>query len=142
MFDIVAQNAGIILFGLVVMWLIQFGLAYRQMRRFYSRLVELRRDGLTAVGLNGERFKGRSYAVLTIDEHGQIIHAEKFSGWTVFAKLQPVAELRGMSLAELLEQERQLPVPAKLRPAFGNAARDLQAARKPGVVTPPALGMA
>lgn len=142
MFDVIAENAGIILLGLVVMWFIQFGLAYGQMRRFYGRLVELRRDGLTAVGLHGGRFKGRTYAVLTVDENGKIIHAEKFSGWTVFAKLQPVSELRGMSLSELLEQEGQLPVPARLRLAFGNAARDLQAARERNVGATPTLKLA
>jgi DNA-binding transcriptional regulator of glucitol operon len=129
MFDVVAQNAAIILFGLVIMWIIQFGLAYKQMKSFYKRLVVLRKNGLTAVGVSGGRFKGRAYAVLTVDENNRIVHAEQFSGWTVFAKLKPVPQLMGMPLQELLNKEATLPVPKKLRTAFGNAARDLQTAR-------------
>ncbi len=129
MFDVVAQNAAIILFGLVIMWIIQFGLAYKQMKSFYKRLVVLRKNGLTAVGLSGGRLKGRAYAVLTVDENYRIVHAEQFSGWTVFAKLKPVPQLMGMSLQELLKNEATLPVPKKLRTAFGNAARDIQTAR-------------
>ena len=128
MFDVVAQNAAIILFGLVIMWIIQFGLAYKQMKSFYKRMVTLRKNGLTAVGLSGGRFKGRAYAVLTVDKNNRIVHAEQFSGWTVFAKLRPVPQLEGMSLQELLDDEATLPVPKKLRTAFGNAARDIQTA--------------
>ncbi|MBE7470343.1 MAG: hypothetical protein HS114_14525 [Anaerolineales bacterium] len=49
---------------------------------FYQRMIILRRSGLTAIGLSGNRYKGRSYAVLTIGEDGRIIHLEHFSGWT------------------------------------------------------------
>jgi hypothetical protein len=35
-----------------------------------------------------------------------------------------------MSLREIIENEETLPVAAKLRVAFANAARDLQAARE------------
>lgn len=125
----IADNFPTILFGLVAMWIIQFGLAFWQMRRFYGRLAVLRRGGLTAVGLSGNRYKGRSYAVLTVDETNRIIHAEKFSGWTIFAGLKPVPELIGLSLDEVLAQSTTLPVNKKLQDAFANAARDLQAAR-------------
>ncbi|MCL4299387.1 MAG: transcriptional regulator [Anaerolineae bacterium] len=132
--DIITNNLGFIFLVLVALWLIQFGLAYRQMRHFYQRMITLRRSGLTAVGLSGNRYKGRAYAVLTIDEDDRIIHAEQFSGWTVFAQLKPIPQLIGMSLQELLNNEAGLPVSKKLRPAFANAARDLQAARDKGKV--------
>lgn len=132
--DIITNNLGFIFLVLVALWLIQFGLAYRQMRHFYQRMITLRRSGLTAVGLSGNRYKGRAYAVLTIDEDDRIIHAEQFSGWTVFAQLRPIPQLIGMSLQELLNNEAGLPVSKKLRPAFANAARDLQAARDKGKV--------
>ena len=125
----IAENFPTILFGLVGMWILQFGLAFWQMRRFYGRLTSLRHDGLTAVGLSGNRYKGRAYAVLTVDENNRIVHAEKFSGWTIFAGLKPVPELIGMSLDEVLAQSTTLPVDKKLQAAFANAARDLQAAR-------------
>lgn len=119
-----------ILFGLVVMWILQFGLAYWQMRRFYRRMSVLRRGGLTAIGLSGNRYNGRSYAVLTVDENNRIVHAEKFSGWTIFAGLKPVPELVGMSPEEVLAKQATLPLGKKLQGAFANAAKDLQAARQ------------
>ena len=128
--NVIADNFPNILFGLVVMWLLQFGLAFWQMRRFYGRLITLRRAGLTAVGLSGNRYKGRSYAVLTINDDNQIIHAEEFSGWTIFSGLKPVPELIGMSTDEVLAQSATLPVGKKLQIAFANAARDLQSARQ------------
>jgi DNA-binding transcriptional regulator of glucitol operon len=127
--NVIAENFPTILFGLVAMWILQFGLAFWQMRRFYGRLIVLRHRGLTAVGLSGNRYKGRSYAVLTINEANRIVHAEKFSGWTIFAGLKPVPELIGMSTDEVLAKSTTLPVNKKLQDAFANAARDLQAAR-------------
>jgi DNA-binding transcriptional regulator of glucitol operon len=128
--NVIVDNFVTILLGLVVMWLLQFGLAYWQMRRFYRRMSILRQGGLTAIGLSGNRYKGRTYAVLTIDEDNRIVHAEKFSGWTIFAGLKPVPELVGLPLDEMLAKQTTLPVGKKLQLAFANAARDLQAARQ------------
>ncbi len=138
--NIVTENFTTILFGLVVMWLFQFGLAYWQMRRFYRRMRALRQDGLTAIGLSGNRYKGRSYAVLTVGEDNRIVHAEKFSGWTVFAGLRPVPEMIGLTLDEVLAQPGRLPVGKKLQAAFASAAGELQKARqkKSEVVLEPA----
>jgi DNA-binding transcriptional regulator of glucitol operon len=133
--DMLTNNLGPIFLILGVLWLIQFGLAYRQMRHFYQRMITLRQSGLTAIGLAGNRYKGRAYAVLTIDEDDRIIYAEQFSGWTVFAQLKPMPQLIGMPLQELLNNEASLPISKKLRPAFGNAARDLQAARGKGKIS-------
>lgn len=126
----VFDNFTLFLIGLVVMWLFQFGLAYLQMRRFYQRMKELKRAGLTAVGLCGNQYKGRAYAVLTIDENARVIHAEKFSGWTVFTNLKPVPEMKGWLLDELLSTEASLPVSKKLQTAFINAAKDLKLERE------------
>lgn len=128
--SVIADNYQIIFLGLVVMWILQFGLAYFQMRRFYKRLAQLNRRGLTAVGLAGNRYKGRNYAVLTIDGQDRVINAEQFSGWTVFAQLVPVPALVGMPLHEILSNYSALPVSKKLQDAFANAARDLQSARE------------
>ncbi|NOK57725.1 MAG: hypothetical protein GFH27_549303n12 [Chloroflexi bacterium AL-W] len=136
MFDVIVENGSTIVVGLVVFWFVQFGAAYWQMQRFYGRMTELRKNGLTAVGLNGDRYKGRSYAVLTINEQDRVVHAEQFSGWTVFAKLRRVPALEGIALQDMLKDEAQLPVSQKLRTAFVNAANDLQKAREKGTGTP------
>ncbi len=128
--SVITENYQVIFLGLIAMWILQFGMAYFQMRRFYSRLIQLKRRGLTAVGLAGNRYKGRGYAVLTIDGQDRVISAEQFSGWTVFAKLTPVPNLVGMQLHEILSNQAVLPVSKKLQDAFANAAHDLQAARE------------
>ncbi|GJM39792.1 MAG: hypothetical protein DHS20C20_00740 [Ardenticatenaceae bacterium] len=130
MFDVIAENAVFIILALVVMWIVQFGMAYLQMKRFYGRLKVVRKGGLTAVGQGGGQYRGRAYAVLTIDDNNIIVHAEQFKGWTVFARLRPMPEIIGMSLQELLDNEDSLPTTAKLQHALGNAGRDLLAARQ------------
>ncbi len=130
--DVIFDNAGVIFLVVGVLWIVQFGAAYWQMRRFYSRLKEVRRGGLTAVGLGGGQYKGRSYAVLTVNTFGTIVHAEMFDGWTVFARLKPVPQMLGMQLEEILAHPEQLPVSQKLQTAFHNAARDIQKARLEG----------
>jgi DNA-binding transcriptional regulator of glucitol operon len=121
------QTLTIIIALLVAAWLLQFWLSHRQLSRFYKRLRELRKDGLTAIGMVGNRVNGRVYGVLTVDrETRRIIHAEKFLGATIFAGLQPVPELQGHSLDALLAGEIKHDIKDKLMGAFMNAARDIQ----------------
>ena len=128
--DFIIEHFGIILFAMVGMWIAQFGMTHWQMKRFYRRMAHLRHNGLTAVGLCGNQYKGRAYAVLTIDGNNTVVHAEQFTGWTVFAGLRPVPEMEGLSLDDVLTNETNLPVPKKLQTAFTNAAKDLKAARE------------
>lgn len=129
MFALIAENAGVIFTFLIVLWIAQFGMAYLQMKRFYARLKEVRRGGLTAVGLAGTKYSGRAYAVLTVDDAGEVVAAEQFSGWTVFARLRPVPAICGMSVADVLHKSSGLPVSKPLQDAFRNAARDIQESR-------------
>jgi glucitol operon activator protein len=138
MMDLILNNIGVVFLIVAVLWMVQFAAAYLQMRRFYGRLKEVRRGGLTAVGLGGGQYKGRSYAVLTVNSFGTIVHAEKFDGWTVFARLQPVPQMLGMSIDAVLSHPEQLPVSPKLQTAFHNAARDIQKARLEGKGVNPA----
>lgn len=128
--DFVTGHLVTLIFAMVVMWLAQFFMAHRQLKLFYRRMAQLRKSGLTAIGLAGNQYKGRSYAVLTIDKHDRIVHAEQFSGWTVFATLKPVPEMVGLPLSDVLTNSSRLPVPEKLQTAFANAARELQAAQE------------
>jgi DNA-binding transcriptional regulator of glucitol operon len=130
MFDVIGENIAVIFILLVIMWMMQFGFTYIQMQKFYKRLKIIRQDGLTAVGMEGGRYKGRAYGVLTVGKDNTVIHAEKMSGWTNFAGLRPVPELVGMTLDEILDEERTLPVSQKLQGAFRNAANDILNADK------------
>lgn len=134
MIDLIGENLGV-LFGLVVvMWILQFGLTYLQMRKYTARLKIIRQDGLTAVGLSGSKYKGRTYGVLTVDKNNKIIHAEKMSGWTNFSNLRPVSDLVGMNLEQILDEENELPISKKLHLAFRNAANDLLEAKEGKII--------
>ena len=108
MFDVIGENLGVLFGLLVVMWILQFGLTYFQMRKYTKRLKVIRQDGLTAVGMSGSRYKGRTYGILTIDDNNQIIHAEKMSGWTNFSNLRPVPDLVGMNVEQILMKKLNL----------------------------------
>lgn len=90
-----------IFLAVAVFWIAQFGLAWWQLRRFHARIGELRKLGRTAVGMKGNRFSGRTYAVLTVDAHERIQRAEVFDGWTVFSRLRPVDGLQGRPVTVL-----------------------------------------
>ena len=130
MFDVIGENLGVLFVLLVVMWVLQFGLTYLQMKKYTARLKIIRQDGLTAVGMSGSKYKGRTYGILTVDEEDQIIHAEKMSGWTNFSNLRPVPTLVGMTLGQILDEEKEFQISDKLLLAFRNAANDLIEAKE------------
>jgi len=129
MIKLVGDNLGVLFVLLAIMWILQFGLTYLQMRKYTARLKLIRQDGLTAVGMSGSKYKGRTYGVLTVADNNQIIHAEKMSGWTTFSNLRPVPDLVGLSLDNILDEEIDLPISKKLLEAFRNAAKDIHEAR-------------
>lgn len=87
-------------------WSLQFYFSYRQFQRFNRRLAELRRLGRAAVGLHGNQWRGRTYAVVVSDGTDRIRHVELFEGWTIFAKLRPIDALRGMTLQAVLAAQK------------------------------------
>lgn len=116
-------NAATIIIALVVAWVAQLSLSLQQMRRFYSRMAELREEGRTSVGLEGSKYQGRVYTVLVVDKNDKITHAEMLSGLTVFATLQPVPNLVGLSLNALMLNEFEVPIKEKVLASFKKAAK-------------------
>jgi DNA-binding transcriptional regulator of glucitol operon len=108
-------------------WVAQFGMAYWQLRRFHGRVAELRRLGRCAIGMHGNRWRGRTYAALVIDDQATIRKAEVFDGWTVLSQLRPAPALEGQPLHVLNADHPPL---GNLRPAqwaaFQHAATFLQ----------------
>jgi DNA-binding transcriptional regulator of glucitol operon len=119
-----------IIIAFVIAWVIQFAMTYLQMQRYNKRLKELRKDGTTATGMSGSMYKRRAYGVLVINEDEKILHAEQFSGWTVFASLKPVKELEGLSIHDLMDENTELPISKKIRSAFQNAVEEIEKAKK------------
>jgi DNA-binding transcriptional regulator of glucitol operon len=85
-----------------VAWALQFVLSFWQLRHFHRQIVAQRARGRCAVGMSGDRIRGRNYSVLVADQHNIVRYAGSFSGWTIFAKLQPVAGLDGLPLNTIL----------------------------------------
>jgi DNA-binding transcriptional regulator of glucitol operon len=108
------------------MWAIQYALSFWQMRRYYRRLAELRREGVVSVGMAGSAWKRRQYAVLVVDQNNRIVHVEQLSGWTVLATLKPVPGLAGRPVSDLLDDSIQLPVSKKLLAALRHAVQFMQ----------------
>lgn len=120
---------------IAVLWVAQFALAWWQLRRFHSRIAQLRTVGRTAVGLKGNRFSGRTYGVLAVDDDGIIQSAEAFDGWTVFSQLRPVAGLKGQPIQVL----RVVEAPPGMRRARWEALQHAASFLEPKALQAPAL---
>ncbi len=117
-------SAGIAIICLLAfVWLVQYGLTYLQMRRYYGRLAQLRRLGLVSVGMAGSVYKRRQYAVLVVNRNQQIVCVEQLSGWTVLANLRPVPGLAGRPVSDLTDDSIELPVSRKLLLALRDAVK-------------------
>jgi glucitol operon activator protein len=127
-----------IFLAVAIFWIAQFGLAWWQLRRFHARIGVLRRTGRTAVGMKGNRFSGRTYAVLVVDAQQRISSAEVFDGWTVFSQLRPVPELVGRHLSALRSDEPPAGMRKARWEALQHAAGFLEA--RPAAPTPAAAG--
>ena len=115
-------NYGYIFLVLAAAYALQLFLTGWQAKRFFRKLKTLRKDGVASIGMSGGKWSGRTYAVLVVDESKKIIHAEKMSGMTIFSTLNPIEDLRGLNVQELLDESRVFPIKKKLLAAFRNSA--------------------
>lgn len=109
-------------------WLLQFGLSFFQMRRFYRRVSALHKFGSVWIGMEGSSWKRRQYVALVVDKDNIIKRAEELSGWTVLAALKPVMGLDGRPISDLMDDTIELPVKGKLLLAFRDAVKHIEAA--------------
>ncbi|NIA24255.1 MAG: hypothetical protein GWP04_01655 [Gammaproteobacteria bacterium] len=115
---------------LVVAWLIQLGLSTWQMHRFHGRAQDLRRLGSTmSIGMAGSNWKRKTYVVAVIDQSDVVVAAERLSGFTIFAGLQPVPSVVGWQLDNLGLGTPPAGVSDKTWAAFEQAAGFLKNAR-------------
>jgi len=119
-----------IIIAFLIAWVIQFAMTFLQMRRYYKRIRELRKEGPTATGMSGSMYKRRVYGVLVIGPNEKILRAEEFSGWTVFASLKRVKALEGLPIKDIMDENVELPVSKKIRSAFQNAILEYEKARQ------------
>lgn len=98
-----ADNVGLVLIMIGVMWVFQLILTYRQAMRFNDTLKPLRAQGRTAVGMGGKRYRGGRAFVAVAEKEGIVVDARIMTGFTVFAAPKPCPELIGLSLTRLSE---------------------------------------
>lgn len=110
-----------LMLALAIAWLFQGVLSFWQAQRFYGRIQKLRKLGRSAVGLSGSIYRTKAYAVLVADPQDRIVHAEKLTGFTIFAQLRPVGSLQGRTLQEVVSGPIEGLSP-KLHSAFKMAA--------------------
>lgn len=120
----------VIVLMLAVMWALQYALSFWQMRRYYKRLAELRREGTVWVGMSGSAWRRRQYVALVVNQEQRIVRVEQLSGWTVMAALKPVAGLDGRPVSDLTDETLKLPVSNKLLLALRDAVKHMQAYAK------------
>ncbi len=112
-----------ILVLLVAAWGFQIWLSNQQMRRFHGRSQKLRRLGkYMAIGLAGNTYRRKTYAVLVIDDEHRVVAAEYLSGFTIFASLRPIEGVTGMDLDRVGEGHPPPGVSVKTWDALEHAA--------------------
>jgi glucitol operon activator protein len=124
------SSASMMIMLLGILWIVQYILSFWQMRRYYKRIAQLRRDGLVSIGMAGSAWRRRQYAVLVVDKNNRLVHVEQLSGWTVMANLKPVPGLAGRLLSDLMDDTIKLPVSPKLLLALRNAVKHIQEANE------------
>jgi len=95
--------------------------------------MRLKKDGdRTSVGVAGNSWSRRVYAVLVVDEKRNVVHARRLSGFTVFATPEPVPALQGLPLSRFFEEEPTAGMKPKMWEAFRNAASFIKKADEAG----------
>src|SRR5690606_946384 len=95
-----------LLIVLVGAWLLQIFMSNMQMRRFHRRSQEMRRTGTDmAVGLAGTNYRRKTYAVLVTDLHQRVTAAGYLSGFTVFADMKELPQIKEIHLNQVGKSE-------------------------------------
>ena len=117
-----------VLVALVGAWAVQIMLSNRQMKVFHRRSQQLRRLGThMATGVAGTMYRRKVYALVVVDGDRKVVAAEHLSGWTVAARLKPVANVVGLDLDIVGKGDPPAGVPAKQWAALDHAADFIRA---------------
>jgi len=117
----------LVLLAVVLGWVVQLVLSYRQSQAFNSDARALRRSGTVSVGSGGTRYRGgRAFVAIAVDDRGVVRDAISLSGWTTFARARRVPPLVGQR-ASGLQGDRDVPgLSRQQREAARHAATLLQ----------------
>jgi DNA-binding transcriptional regulator of glucitol operon len=98
----------LILSTVVVGWIFQLYLSYRQGVAFTTDARTLRAAGTVSIGVGGNRYRGgRAYVAIAFDDRGIVRDAISLSGWTTFARAKALPQIVGLRL-NVLRGERDI----------------------------------
>ena len=117
----------LLLLAVVLGWMVQLVLTYRQSMAFIADARAMRRSGTVSVGSGGRRYRGgRAFVAIAVDDKGVVRDAISLSGWTTFARARRMPPLVGLR-AGLVKSDRAVPgVTTPQREAARQAATLLQ----------------
>lgn len=104
----------------VVMWLLHILLGWRQLCLFNRVFQQMSAKGRVMIGRNQGRFRPKTIIVLCVSDENCVIDGFVMSGFSVFAKPQPLNSVLGLSLAEIQ--------PEKIFPSHKSARLALESA--------------
>lgn len=114
-----------LLVAVVVGWLIQSFMAFRQSMAFNDAVRRLRRSGGTAVGCGGRRYRGgRAFVAIAVDESGVVRDALTLRGFTTFARANEAPALVGLRVNRLAG-DREVPGLSRQEREAARAAAEL-----------------
>lgn len=112
------DNAAVLIGVIVLLWILQLVLSYRQATGFGRRIADMRRRGTVAVGLGRGRFRSRTYAVVSVGRDDRVVGAEVLRGWSTLSKPKPIPDLCGLSYERLCGTPAVADFDAALRAAL------------------------
>ncbi|MCR4431416.1 MAG: transcriptional regulator GutM [Tepidanaerobacteraceae bacterium] len=79
-----------------LMWIFQGVLTYFQIKDLQVKLKKMKEKGIVGIGTVKNRFGSGAIVILSVDETGRIIEAQKMTGVSVFARFRHLPELKGL----------------------------------------------
>jgi DNA-binding transcriptional regulator of glucitol operon len=113
----------------VIAWVLQLVLSYRQAIEFSHRIADLRRQGTVAVGLGRGFLRARVYAVVAVGRDDRVVGAEVLRGWSTLSNSKPIPGLPGLPYERLCDTPAVAGFDKALRDALCQVVATIQDAR-------------
>lgn len=122
-------DVALLVSAIVLVWVVQIILSYRQAIGMSHRIADLRRKGTVAVGLGRGRLRSRTYAVVSVDRNDRVTDVEVLRGWTSFSRPRPIPNLAGVRFEQLCDTGTVSALDAPLQAALCQVVETIRADR-------------
>lgn len=98
---------GWLLFTLLMCWMFQLWFNSIHIHKFHKHYHSVRKQGIvSAIGMAGQYWKGRSFAILVCDKNGLITVAQYLAGITIFSTPKSIEEMVGWHINDVTEDNK------------------------------------